>query len=99
MSARQGDGRAEQTEERVQVEAQRIERELPVALGSRGEARLVLQRERFEPAAQVEMRRLRARVGELERHAAGNGPLERAVAESNGEEDEPAATGSQAGEC
>jgi len=46
-----------------------------------------------------EMRRLRARVGELERHAAGNGTLQRVVAEAGGEDDESAAAGSQAGEC
>ena len=61
-----------------------------------------------------EVRRLRARVGELESHAAGNGALERVAAESGGaesggaesggaesggEDDESAATGSQAGEC
>ncbi len=46
-----------------------------------------------------EVRRLRARVGELEHHVESGGTVERLGAEGNGEEEQAAAEKAQSGEC
>ena len=46
-----------------------------------------------------EVRRLRARVGELEHHVDGGGAVERLRDTGNGEEEEAAAAKAQSGEC